>query len=426
MTIMVLGADGYIGWPLLVRLANSKDEDVVGVDNLVSRQLVAEVGGTSALPISTVEKRVKAYEEIYRKRNLSFIIGDLRDSNFTDDLIRRYTPHTIYNLAQQRSAPYSMIDLKHALYTQVSNITINLNVIFAVKRHSPKTHIIKMGTMGEYGTPNFRIEEGWMNIEYRKRKDRIPVPRAGNSWYHLSKVFDSYNIMFANAIWGIRATDIMQGVVYGSRIEELSQSDERMNTFLAFDGVWGTVINKYIAQMLSLKKLLIYGKGMMTRGFLSLQDSIDCLTLLGDRPAELGEYRVVNQLDEIYNTLQLAHKVRKAGKEFGYDPEYVYIDDPRIEKQEHYYNVSHRILRSLGFRPKFKMSQVIRQIIEDMAKHVEILKEHQNIVWPNVLWKNENNLHNGEKIKEEPLAATELWAPIIKDDLIQQPKYIRA
>jgi len=400
MAIMVLGADGYIGWPLAVRLASSKDEDVIGVDNLVSRQLVAEIGGTSALPLATVEERVRAYEEIYGKRNLRFIIGDLRDSNFTDDLLRRYVPHTIYNLAQQRSAPYSMIDLKHALYTQVNNITTNLNVIFAVKRHAPKAHIIKMGTMGEYGTPNFRIEEGWMNIKYRGMKDHIPVPRAGNSWYHMSKVFDSYNIMFANAIWGIRATDIMQGVVYGSRTEELSKSDERMNTMLAFDGVWGTVINKYVAQMLSMNKLLIYGKGMMTRGFLSLQDSIDCLTLLGDRPAEPGEYRVVNQLDEIYNTLQLAHKVRRSGKAFGYDPEYVYIDDPRIEKQEHYYNVSHRILRNLGFRPKFKMDQVIRQVIEDMAKHVEILKEHQAIIWPNVLWKDEDNLHNRGKTRE--------------------------
>ncbi len=384
MTVMVFGADGYIGWPLSVRLARELDEEVIGVDNLITRKLVEEVGGASALPIGTPEERVKAYEKAYGKKNLRIIIGDLTDSDLVDRLIEKYKPHTVYHLAQQRSAPYSMIDRDHAIYTQVNNVVTNLNLIFAVKKHSPKTHIIKMGTMGEYGTPAYEIQEGWMYVKYKGKRYRIMVPRDPGSWYHVSKVFDTYNMIFANKIWGIRATDVQQGVVYGSRTDDLI--NEELNTRLDIDGVWGTVINKYFAQVIAFNKLLIYGTGLMRRGFLSLQDSIDCLFLLGQKPADEGEYRVVNQMEEIYSTLDLAKKVKKIVSKYGYDPEFVRIPDPRIEKQKHKYKVSHKTLRRLGFRPKYKIEEVMEQIFRDMLSHQEIIKEHADAIWPRVYW----------------------------------------
>jgi len=384
MTVMVFGADGYIGWPLSVRLAKELNEEIIGVDNLITRKLVEEVGGTSALPIGTPEERIKAYEKAYGKSNLKFIIGDLTDSEFVDKLIEKYEPHTVYHLAQQRSAPYSMIDVEHAAYTEVNNVLTNLNLIFAIKKHSPKAHIIKMGTMGEYGTPRYRIEEGWMNVQYKGKKYRIMIPRDPGSWYHVSKVFDTYNIIFANKIWGIRATDVQQGVVYGSRTDDLVNNE--LNTRLDFDGVWGTVINKYFAQIIAFNKMLIYGTGLMKRSFLSLQDSIDCLFLLGQKPADEGEYRVVNQMEEIHSTIELAKRAKKIVSKYGFDPEFVRIPDPRVEKQRHKYSVSHRTLKKLGFKPKYSMDQIMEVIFNDLLSNQEIVKTHADAIWPRVYW----------------------------------------
>lgn len=389
----MLGADGYIGWPLSVRLARELDEEIIGIDNLVTRKLVEEVGGTSALPIGSPEQRVQAFKKEYGKNNLKIIIGDLTNGDFIDDLVSKYKPHTVYHLAQQRSAPYSMIDREHAVYTEVNNVLTNLNLIFALKNHSPKTHIIKMGTMGEYGTPSYNIEEGWMNVKYRGQNHRIMIPRDPGSWYHISKVFDTYNIIFANKVWNITATDVQQGVVYGSRTEDLVNGE--LNTRLDFDGVWGTVMNKYFAQIIAFNKILIYGTGLMKRSFLSLQDSIDCLFLLGQKPADEGEYRVVNQMEEIYSTIELAKKAERIARKYGFNPEYEKVEDPRVEKQRHQYRVSHRTLKKLGFKPKFKMNYVLEQIMQDMLDNSEAIKTHAEAIKPAVYWKKaENNIGN--------------------------------
>ncbi|MEM4103109.1 MAG: NAD-dependent epimerase/dehydratase family protein, partial [Conexivisphaerales archaeon] len=310
--------------------------------------------------------------------------GDLTDGDFVDDLINKYRPNTIYHLAQQRSAPYSMIDRQHAAYTEVNNVLTNLNLLFALKNHSPKAHVIKMGTMGEYGTPPYNIEEGWMYIKYKGRIHRIMVPRDPGSWYHVSKVFDTYNLIFANKVWKVRATDVQQGVVYGSRTEDLV--NDALNTRLDFDGVWGTVMNKYFAQIIAFNRILIYGTGLMKRGFLSLQDSIDCLFMLGQKPADEGEYRVVNQMEEIYSTLELAEKAKKIARKYGFNPEYEMVEDPRVEKQRHNYSVSHRVLRKLGFRPRYKMNYVLEQIMQDMLNNAETVKAHMGAIRPVVYW----------------------------------------
>ncbi len=389
MTVFVFGADGYIGWPLSVRLARELDDEIIGVDNLVTRKLVEEVGGASALPIGSPEQRVNAFRKEYGKSNLKIIVGDLTDGNFVNDLVRKYKPDTVYHLAQQRSAPYSMIDRDHAAYTQINNLLTNLNLLFALRNYSPKAHVVKMGTMGEYGTPGYTIEEGWMNIKYKGKGYRIMIPRDPGSWYHISKVFDTYNLIFANKIWKIRATDVQQGVVYGSRTDDLI--NDELNTRLDFDGVWGTVMNKYFAQIIAFNKILIYGTGLMKRGFLSLQDSIDCLFILGQKPADEGEYRVVNQMDEIYSTIDLAKRAEKIARKYGFDPEYERVEDPRVEKQKHYYRVSHKTLKKLGFKPRYKMDHVLEQIMQDMMNNAETIRAHAEAIRPAVFWDRTEN-----------------------------------
>lgn len=389
MAVMILGADGYIGWPLSMKMAKEYGEVVV-VDNYATRSLVADVGGISALPIGkNLKERASNFERHFPGKKMHVVEGDLRNPDLVDALIRKYRPETIVHLAQQRSAPYSQISTMHAIYTQTNNVANNLNVLFSMKKYTPKSHLLKMGSMGEYGTPNIKIEEGFMEIEYEGKKDRIMVPRTGGSWYHQSKIFDSYNVAFANRIWGLKATDVMQGVVYGSRTEEMT--DESLLTRLDIDSTWGTVINKYCAQLIAFNKLLIYGKGLMTRGFLSLQDSINALFILASNLPEDGVYRVVNQLDKTYNTYELAEKVKDIGKGLGFDAEYETIEDPRIEKQEHHYEVTHNILPSLGFVPKHTVEDQIRQIISDLDRYRSVWIRKRRLIKPNVYWKNSEN-----------------------------------
>ncbi len=393
---MVLGADGYIGWPLTMKLAKMYGE-VVAVDNYVTRKLVADVGGLSAMPISKdLKERSANFEKEFHKK-IQVVEGDLRNPNFVEALLERYKPETIIHLAQQRSAPYSQVTAQHALYTETNNVASNLNILFAMKKHAPHAHLLKMGTMGEYGTPNLRIEEGFMEMEYMGRRDRVMVPRMGSSWYHLSKIFDSYNVAFANRIWGIRATDVMQGVVYGNRTEEMV--DESLLTRLDIDAIWGTVINKYCAQLIGHGKLLIYGKGLMTRGFLSLQDSINALTLLTEKPAAEGEYRVINQLDKIYNTVELAEKVKSIGEGLGFKAEFETVEDPRVEAEQHFYEVVHEKLPSLGFSPRHNVDEQIKDIITDLHKYKKVWIRKKNLTIPNVYWKSVSNSSASKKLR---------------------------
>ncbi len=396
MKAMILGADGYIGWPLSMKMANAYGEVVV-VDNYATRRLVADVGGISAMPIGAdLKERAQRFEKHYPGKKMHVIEGDLKHPAFVEALIRKYKPETIIHLAQQRSAPYSQISTTHALYTQVNNVSSNLNLLFAMHKYAPKAHLLKMGSMGEYGTPNIAIEEGFMDIEYKGRKDKITVPRMGGSWYHQSKIFDSYNVAFANRVWGLRATDVMQGVVYGNRTAEMI--DEGLLTRLDIDSIWGTVINKYCAQLIALKKLLIYGKGLMTRGFLSLEDSISALFLLTENPPAEGEYRIVNQLDRTYNTYELAEKVKKIGEELGFESTFETVENPRVEKQEHYYEVVHEKLPSVGFKPKHSVDGQIREIIKDLDRYRSVWIRKKSLLMPNVYW---NRSENSEASKKE-------------------------
>ena len=343
MRTLILGMDGYIGWSLAMHLAK-RGHIVSGVDNFSRRANVESLGSHSAIPILDMQERLSAFKRIHGQ-NISFFKGDLLDYDFLADVVKQTHPDSIVHLAEQPSAPFSMVDRDHAIYTQHNNIEGTLNVLYAMKEFVPESHLVKLGTMGEYGTPNIDIPEGFFEIEFRGRKDTLPFPRQPNSLYHLSKVHDSANIMFACRVWKLCSTDIMQGVVYGTRTQEMI--DDSLMTRFDFDESFGTVINRYCAEAVAGLPLTPYGQGKQKRGFIDLVDSIQCLTIAIENPAARGEYRIFNQLDEVYTILELAERVVKTARKLGINVKIQNLQNPRIEKEEHYYEVDHEHLRKL-------------------------------------------------------------------------------
>jgi hypothetical protein len=384
---MIGGIDGYIGWALALHLV-SKGHEVSGIDNFYTRKRVKEVGSWSATPISTMAKRVEAVKKL-TGRKINFIKGNLTDYDTVKKSIRRFKPDTFIHLGEQRSAPYSMIDVKHAVETQVTNLTSSLNLVYAAKEASPKMHIVKMGTMGEYGTPNVDIPEGFFDIEYNGRKDRLPFPRTAGSWYHWSKIYDTGDMMFANKIWRLSITDVMQGVVYGTRTLEIN--DERLHTRFDIDEVWGTALNRFCAQAVIGMPLTVYGKGGQTRGFISLTDSVQCLRLAIENPPKEGEYRVFNQFDEPYSVLSLAEHVKSVANNFGLDTQISHTENPRIEAEEHYYNPIHENLKKLGYRRTKMLDEELNDIIRDLTRYKQRIKAKKSKLLPKTNWRKASN-----------------------------------
>jgi UDP-sulfoquinovose synthase len=379
---LVLGMDGYIGWALAMHLAK-RGHIVSGVDNFGRRANVESIGSQSATPILDMQERVSAFTRIHGQ-NLSFFEGDLLDYDFLTDVIKETRPDSIVHLAEQPSAPFSMIDRKHAIYSQHNNIEGTLNVLYAMKDFVPDCHLVKLGTMGEYGTPNIDIPEGFFEIEYRGRKDILPFPRQPGSMYHLSKVHDSANVMFACRVWKLCSTDIMQGVVYGTRTHEMI--DDSLMTRFDFDESFGTVINRYCAEAVIGLPLTPYGQGKQKRGFIDLVDSIQCLTIAVENPPARGEYRVFNQLDEVYSIAELAEKVVRVAKKLGIDVEIKNLQNPRVEKEEHYYKVDHEHLRKLGFKPTRTVEETVEIMLKDLSKYKDRVLEKSDVILPKTTW----------------------------------------
>ena len=363
---------------------SAKGHDVSGVDNFSRRINVEEIGGQSATPIKSMKMRLKDYEKASGKK-IRFYQGDLIKTDFTEGVITKEKPDCIIHLGEISSAPYSMIDADHCNYTQTNNIVGTNNILFAMKKHSPKCHLLKLGTMGEYGTPNIDISEGFFDIEYRGRKDTLPFPRQPGSWYHLSKVHDTFNIMFACKIWGLASTDIMQGVVHGLMTDEMVDDD--LLTRFDFDEVWGTALNRFCAQAVIGHELTPYGKGGQTRGFIALRDSIECMTITAENPPADGEYRVFNQFDETYSVNELAKHVVSVGGEFGLEAKIWSIENPRVEKEEHYYNPDHKRLPALGFKPVHSLDAELRRTIPKLIQYRERIEEKKGAIMPRIKWR---------------------------------------
>jgi UDP-sulfoquinovose synthase len=364
--ILILGGDGYLGWPTAMHLS-AAGHDVAVVDNFLRRTMSIELGAGSLTPIQSLQERIQAWSEVAGKEITPYV-GDLTDPQFVDSVFSEFRPEAVVHYGEQPSAPYSMIDRKHAVSTQTNNVVGTLNVMFAIRDICPDAHLVKLGTMGEYGTPNIDIEEGFIEIEHKGRKDTLPYPKLPGSMYHLSKVHDSHNIQFGCRIWGLRATDLNQGVVYGIQTDE-TDLDERLCTRFDYDEVLGTALNRFCVQAVVGYPLTVYGRGGQTRGFLNIIDTIQCIRLAVETPADAGEYRVFNQFTEQFSVRQLAETVTRVGEDMGINVVVDKMDDPRIEAEEHYYNATHTKLMELGLRPHLLTDDVVLHLIETIQKH---------------------------------------------------------
>jgi len=348
MRILILGGDGYLGWPTAMHFSARGDEVTV-IDNFAKRQWELEEGIEPLLPIPTLHRRVARWREISGK-TIEMRVGDLCNHRFVYKLLEDVNPDAMVHYAEQPSAPYSMQSRGTAVYTQTNNVMGTLNLLFAIRRHCPDVHLVKLGTMGEYGTPNIDIEEGYITVTHNGRSDTLPFPKQAGSFYHLSKVHDSHNIAFACRIWGLAATDLNQGVVYGIDTDE-TVLDDGLQTSFHYDHVFGTVLNRFLVQASVGVPLTVYGKGGQTRGFLNIRDTLQCVELAVRNPAKPGEFRVFNQFTEQFSVMDLAQKVVAAGERAGLPVTIQHVANPRIEMESHYYNAKHSRLPDLGLKP---------------------------------------------------------------------------
>ncbi len=383
MKVFIAGIDGYLGWPLAQYLT-ARGHRVAGNDMFYRRQWVAEIGSHSAIPVYDLPERQRAFRDRYGC-DLIFRQGDLLDYQFLKSFLEDFQPDAIVHLAEMPSAPYSMIDQAHAAFTQHNNVIGSLNLLWAMKEVCPEAHLVKLGTMGEYGTPNIDIPEGFFEIEFRGRKDRLPFPRQAGSFYHWSKVHDSNNTMFACKIWGLKATDIMQGVVFGTSIDEMG-GNPRLYSRLDFDQCFGTAVNRFCCQAVIGHPLTLYGAGGQTRGFLPLRDSMQCLTITIENPPTAGEYRVFNQFEECYSVEELAYMVQAVGNEAGLNVEVHHYDNPRKELDKHYFNPDRQHLINLGYQPTHDVRAEMRLMLRDLIPYRDRIAEKQDILIPDIRW----------------------------------------
>ncbi|GCL41258.1 NAD-dependent epimerase/dehydratase family protein [Anabaena sp. FACHB-1250] len=381
MKVLVIGGDGYCGWATALYLSNRGYE--VGIlDSLVRRHWDNELGVETLTPIAPIQQRLQRWQDLTSK-SIDLFIGDITNYEFLHKALHQFQPTAIVHFGEQRSAPFSMIDREHAVLTQVNNVVGTLNLLYIMREDFPDCHLVKLGTMGEYGTPNIDIEEGYITIEHNGRKDTLPYPKQPGSMYHLSKVHDSHNIHFACRIWGLRATDLNQGIVYGVLTDETGM-DELLINRLDYDGVFGTALNRFCIQASVGHPLTVYGKGGQTRGFLDIRDTVRCIELAIANPAEPGEFRVFNQFTELFSVGDLAMMVKKAGNAMGLNVDINHIDNPRVEKEEHYFNAKNTKLLDLGLQPHLLSDSLLDSLLNFAVKYQNRV-DHKQIL-PKVSW----------------------------------------
>jgi UDP-sulfoquinovose synthase len=381
MRVLIAGGDGYLGWPTAMYLS-ARGHDVAVLDNFAKRQWELEEGIQPLIHVPPLHVRVRRWKQM-AKRDIALHVGDLRNHRFVYKIFEDFRPQAIVHYAEQPSAPYSMQGRGTAVYTQENNVSGTLNLLFAIRHACPDAHLVKLGTMGEYGTPNIDIEEGWLPITHNGRSDTVLFPKRPGSFYHLSKVHDSNNIEFTCRIWGVRATDLNQGVVYGIDTDETVQHSD-LRTSFHYDHVFGTVLNRFLVQACLGMPLTVYGKGGQTRGFLNIRDTLQCVELAVNNPAAKGEFRVFNQFTEQFSVQHLADKVKAAGERAGMQVKIAHVQNPRVELEEHYYNAKHTKLIDLGLKPHLLSDAAIDVMLAAVkAKAADV---DPDIIQPTIKW----------------------------------------
>jgi len=381
MKVLILGGDGYLGWPTAMDFA-MHGHDVTVADNYMRRHIAEATDSEALIAAPTLRERAQIFEAATGK-SIEVRIGNLADPDVMFDMVREAKPDTIVHYAEQPSAPYSMRGFSEARETFQNNLDVTFNCIWAVNELAPDCHIVKLGTMGEYGTPNIDIEEGWIDIEHKGRKDKFLFPRAAGSLYHTTKVLDTDLLWFYVRTYGLRVTDLMQGPVYGMSTNE-SDIDARLLPHFHYDDIFGTVVNRFLVQAVAGIPLTVYGGGGQTRGYLNLRDTLQCVRLAAENPAAKGELRIFNQLTETFTVNELAERVKRVGDHMKLGVEIKSIENPRKEREEHYYNPTHSGLKELGLEPNLMTDDVIASMLETIVANKDRIETRR--IMPRVKW----------------------------------------
>jgi len=381
MRILILGADGYLGWPTAMAFRRA-GHHVFTVDNYLRRRIAAETDSEALMPNPRLAERSEIFRQV-AGGEIAHAEGDCCDFDFICKVVREFAPEAVVHYAEQPSAPYSMINYQEARTTLSNNLTATFNLIWAVLKHARDCHIIKLGTMGEYGTPNIDIEEGWIEITHNGRRDKFLYPRQAGSLYHTTKVLDTDLLWFYVRTYGLRVTDLMQGPVYGLSTDE-ADLDERLLPNFHYDDIFGTVVNRFLVQAVAGVPLTVYGKGGQTRGYLNIRDTLACIALAAANPPRPGELRILNQFTETFSVNDLAERVRSVGAQLKLAVEVKHIDNPRKELEEHYYNPAHSGLLQLGLQPHFMTDDVLTAMLERVLRYRDRIEVKR--ILPRVRW----------------------------------------
>lgn len=374
MKILILGGDGYLGWPTAMHLS-AKGHEVMVVDNYLRRKLAGEEDVEPLHQVPNLHERARVWKahsgyEVYVR------IGDLRQREFMNRMVEDFRPDSVVHYAEQPSAPYSMLSHAAAELTLHNNVGVTLNLVYAVREYAPNAHIVKLGTMGEYGTPDIDIEEGWIDINHKGKSDRFLFPRQAGSLYHTTKIMDTDLLWYYVRVWGLSVTDLMQGPVYGIYTDE-NEGDERLVPHFSYDELFGTVLNRFIVQSVVGHPLTVYGKGEQTRGYLNLKDTLQCVALSVENPAPAGELRIFNQFTETFSVNELAERVVEAAHALAIEVEVKPLSNPRKEKEEHYYNPAHTGLLDLGLNPTYLTVDVLSEMLRYVVRHKDNICDHK-------------------------------------------------
>ncbi len=394
--ILILGGDGYLGWPTAMRFSNC-GYDVTVVDNYFRRNACTELDVGMLYPVPTLVQRARIWRELTGKE-IKVVIGDLTDPNIMRSLFsgpveyawaldKRFAgiPETVIHYAEQPSAPYSLINYKYANITVANNLLVTNNLMFAVRDFARDAHIIKLGTMGEYGTPNIDIEEGWIEIEHKGRRGKFLFPRQASSLYHTTKIMDTDLLWFGVRMWDLRVTDLMQGPVYGIETEESAlTSDSSLLTIFNYDEIFGTILNRFIVQAIADYPLTVYGKGGQTRGYLNIRDTLQCVHMSEKTPAAKGQLRIFNQIMETFSANELAEKVQRVGGTLGYSVRIDHLENPRKEAEEHYYNPTYQGLVEIGVEPHYLTDDVLAGMFRVVAQYEANIRK--DVIFRGVKW----------------------------------------
>ena len=399
MRVLILGGDGYLGWPTTMHLS-AHGHEVFVVDNYLRRRLCLEVDSRPLYDPPLLPERVTRWSAVGGAK-IGYAIGDCADFRFLEGIIQQFAPEAIVHYAEQPSGPYSMVGYEQARLTLDNNLATTLNLIWAVHQHAPSAQIVKLGTMGEYGTPNIDIEEGWLTVEHHGRSDRFLFPRQASSLYHTTKVMDTDLLWFYVRMWKLRVTDLMQGPVYGLQTDEIerattsAQSGDQNGAgggdqtallpIFNYDDIFGTVLNRFLTQAVAGVPLTVYGKGGQTRGYLNLRDTLQCIRLVVEHPAEQGQLRVFNQFTELFTVRDLAERVQQAGRQIGLSVETQSVPNPRVEAEEHYYNAQSTGLRELGLEPHLLTDEVLVTMLQTVMRYRDRID--RRLILPRVGWR---------------------------------------